>query len=387
MPSIEVRAEKMAAGGDAIARMADGRVAFVRGALPDELVAIDVVQAKKDFVRAEVTDVIEPSPHRVEPPCVGHAAGCGGCTWQHVAAGAQLRLKAAVVTEALRRTGRIAEPVVDIGDAVPPWAYRTTLRLASGLDRLGLRGRSSHDVVELDGCPVSHPLLERMLASSPSKHGLVRYSAHLVGDGAEAMRNACAMALEGLVSKRIDLPYRSGRNGDWTKSKCVMADPFVVIGYVPSNGASDVLGSLVVGFHDEGGMVYAGRVGSGFTMDEARAILGGLEAIRRKSAPVTKALTRQRQAGVQWVTPTIVAQVAYRAVTADAVLRHASFQHFRVDKRPDEIRRPAAFSSGWLKRSAVDAPARPPDARPSRASKHRCGHRRGPARSLASASP
>jgi 23S rRNA (uracil1939-C5)-methyltransferase len=139
------------------------------------------VQAKKDFVRAEVTDVIEPSPHRVEPPCPGHAAGCGGCTWQHVAAGAQLRLKAAVVTEALRRTGRIAEPVVDIGDAVPPWAYRTTLRLASGLDRLGLRGRSSHDVVELDGCPVSHPLLEHMLAG-----------VRIVGDGEVSLRVSAA---------------------------------------------------------------------------------------------------------------------------------------------------------------------------------------------------
>ncbi len=181
MSSIEVRAEKMAAGGDAIARMADGRVAFVRGALPDELVSIDVVQSKKDFVRAEVIDVIEPSPHRVEPPCAGHAAGCGGCTWQHVAAAAQMRLKVDVVTEALRRTGRIAEPAVDTGDSVPPWAYRTTLRLATGLDHLGLRGRNSHDVVELDGCPVSHPLLEHMLAG-----------VRIVGDGEVSLRVSAA---------------------------------------------------------------------------------------------------------------------------------------------------------------------------------------------------
>ena len=119
MSSIEVRAEKMAAGGDAIARMADGRVAFVRGALPDELVAVDVVQSKKDFVRAEVLDVIEPSVHRVTPPCPAHAAGCGGCTWQHVDAVSQLDLKAAIVTEALKRTGKLIDPWSTSGASVP----------------------------------------------------------------------------------------------------------------------------------------------------------------------------------------------------------------------------------------------------------------------------
>ena len=74
MSSTVVRAEKMAAGGDAIARLDDGRVAFVHGALPGELVEIEVVQAKKDFVRGEVLQVIEPSNHRVAPPCPAHTA-------------------------------------------------------------------------------------------------------------------------------------------------------------------------------------------------------------------------------------------------------------------------------------------------------------------------
>lgn len=161
-----VRIEKMAAGGDAIARLADGRVAFVHGALPGELVEIQVVQAKKDFVRAEMVAVVEPSVHRVEPPCPAHAAGCGGCPWQHVEAGAQLALKTAVVVEALKRTGKLDDPVVAAGSSVPPWSYRTTLRLAvGGGGRLGLRGRNTHDVVELDGCPISHPRLDELLAA------------------------------------------------------------------------------------------------------------------------------------------------------------------------------------------------------------------------------
>jgi 23S rRNA (uracil1939-C5)-methyltransferase len=166
MASIVVRAEKMAAGGDAIARLADGRVAFVRGALPGELVNVEIVQAKKDYVRAELVEVVEPSAHRVEPPCPAHAAGCGGCPWQHVESSSQLAIKTDVVIEALKRTGKIHDPVVEIGASVPPWAYRTTLRLAASPDgRLGLRGRSSHDLVELDGCPVSHPLLDDLLAN------------------------------------------------------------------------------------------------------------------------------------------------------------------------------------------------------------------------------
>jgi 23S rRNA (uracil1939-C5)-methyltransferase len=69
-----------------------------------------------------------------------------------------------VVNEALRRTGKLVDPVVELGGSVPPWAYRTTLRLATGDHRLGLRSRHSHDVVELDACPVSHPLLQDLLA-------------------------------------------------------------------------------------------------------------------------------------------------------------------------------------------------------------------------------
>ena len=165
MSSIVVRAEKMAAGGDAIARIDDGRIAFVRGALPGELVEVEIVQSKKDFVRAVVLDVVEPSVHRVEPPCPAHVAGCGGCTWQHVDDAAQLEIKSAVVLEALTRTGKVIDPVVALGSSVPAWAYRTTLRLAAGSHRLGLRARNSHDVIELAGCPVSHPLLQDLLAT------------------------------------------------------------------------------------------------------------------------------------------------------------------------------------------------------------------------------
>lgn len=206
------------------------------------------------------------------------------------------------------------------------------------------------DLLHLDGDDTfRHPLLERkaelerIIARSRPRRGLLRYSAHMTGDGGEILRKACAMQLEGIVSKRADLPYRSGRNGDWTKSKCVFADPFVVIGYVPSKAARGMVGSLVLGFYENGAIVYAGRVGSGFTGEEARAMARGLASIERKTAPLKQRLTREQVSGVRWVTPRLVAQVAYRDVTADEVLRHATFEHFREDKRAEEIARPAPF--------------------------------------------
>ena len=95
-----VHVEKMAAGGDAIARLADGRVVFVDGALPDETVRVAITINKRDFAKGLVGEVMHPSPHRVAPPCPELAKGCGGCGWQHAAPEAQLQWKADVVADA-----------------------------------------------------------------------------------------------------------------------------------------------------------------------------------------------------------------------------------------------------------------------------------------------
>ena len=163
-PTCVVIAEKMAAGGDAIAHMDDGRVLFVEGALPGERVRVDVHTTKKDFAKGSVTEVLESSSFRVTPPCPALADGCGGCRWQHVAPESQLALKADIVRDALRRTARLNDPIIEIGGAVPAWEYRTTLRLAVRDDgRVGLRAAASHRVVGLDACMVAHPALAAML--------------------------------------------------------------------------------------------------------------------------------------------------------------------------------------------------------------------------------
>ncbi|MGE0626292.1 MAG: non-homologous end-joining DNA ligase [Hyphomicrobiaceae bacterium] len=207
------------------------------------------------------------------------------------------------------------------------------------------------DLLYLDGRNVSAlPLLERklqlerLIADAELPHGLLRYSSHMQGDGLAILDTACAMGLEGIVSKRTDLAYHSGRIGDWTKSKCLKADPFVVIGYVPSKATTGIVGSLVLGFYENGQLVYAGRVGSGFTGVEARAMADSLSTITVGPPPLARSLTREQRSGVRWVEPRLVAQIAYRDVTADRLLRHANFEHFREDKRPGEIMRPPALA-------------------------------------------
>jgi 23S rRNA (uracil1939-C5)-methyltransferase len=156
--------ERVVAGGAGLARADDGRVVFVEGALPGETVVAGVVDVRRDFARAVALDVLSPSPNRVAPPCPHLAAGCGGCSWQHIAPAAQLALKVDIVRDALRRTARLPSADVRAAGAVPPWGYRSGLRLAVAPGgRLGLRRSASHDVVVLDDCPVAHPSLSALI--------------------------------------------------------------------------------------------------------------------------------------------------------------------------------------------------------------------------------
>ena len=207
------------------------------------------------------------------------------------------------------------------------------------------------DLMHLDGrtiaqLPLSErkQLLERLITRAALPHGLLRFGSHMEGDGAAIFRQACSLGLEGIVSKRRDRPYRSGRTSDWVKSKCTMSDPFVVVGYVPSKATSGIVGALVLGFYAGDRLVYAGRVGSGFTMAEARALADGLAAIPAPPPLFAKSLSREQRSGVSWIEPRLVAQVAYRDVTQDGIVRHATFQHFREDKPAAEIAMPPSFA-------------------------------------------
>ncbi len=157
---LTLRPERFVAGGEALAKAADGRVVFVRGALPGELVSVEVTEAKRDWSRGHVVDVHEPSADRVIPPCRYRLAGCGGCDWQHVDVSAQLSAKAAILADAMRRTGGLNEALIMEGPSAPPFAYRTSVRVVGAPSgRPGFRRERSHEAIEVDVCMVAHPTL------------------------------------------------------------------------------------------------------------------------------------------------------------------------------------------------------------------------------------
>ncbi len=159
-----LRVERVAAGGDGIAHHPDGRVAFVRGGIPDELVRVRIDEQRKDYVKATVTEVVEPSAARREPPCAQVAAGCGGCGWQHITLEAQRGMKREIVVDALRRLGGLSDPDVRLGVPLGDFGWRTTVRFS--VDRhgsLGFRAARSHRTVPTERCLVAHPLIDELL--------------------------------------------------------------------------------------------------------------------------------------------------------------------------------------------------------------------------------
>ena len=166
---------------------------------------------------------------------------------------------------------------------------------------------------------------------------IVRYSDHQIGRGADFLRHAAGYGLEGIVSKRRDRPYRSGRSGDWRKIKCVSCDEFVIVGFTDPAGQRVGFGALLLGYYDRGGRLrYAGRVGTGFRdalLAEMRQRFGAL--VRRRAPLVVPAGTPV--AGVHWLEPQLVAEIRYAGWTADAILRHTTFEGLREDKSAAEV--------------------------------------------------
>ena len=162
---VQVRIEKVVAEGDGFGHLQDGRVIFVEGGLPGELVVAKVLKQSKDYARGVVTEVLEASEQRVVPPCEYVAQGCGGCDLQHASVALQRQIKFDIVHESLVRLGKISDPDVRLYESaeLPVVAARTTLRVAATDGGVGFRKRQSHDVVRVTYCIVAHPSLNELL--------------------------------------------------------------------------------------------------------------------------------------------------------------------------------------------------------------------------------
>ncbi|WP_323718563.1 DNA ligase D [Paracoccus aminovorans] len=172
--------------------------------------------------------------------------------------------------------------------------------------------------------------------------GPLRYSGHFDESGALVLRHACRLSLEGIVSKLRDGPYRTGRGKSWVKSKCSARQEFVVAGYVPSSVSRRAIGSLILGVYGDGGLEHVGRVGTGFSTAVAEDLFRRLERLRIPESPFAAPLTAEEARQARFVRPELVAEVEFRAWTADGHLRHAAFRGIREDKPPEEIVRETA---------------------------------------------
>jgi bifunctional non-homologous end joining protein LigD len=180
-------------------------------------------------------------------------------------------------------------------------------------------------------------ILARMLDSLP-EHETVRYGQHIQTEGGPIFKEACRLGAEGIVSKRSDSAYTSGRTKSWLKIKCDRRQEFVVGGFTkPANGTEGI-GALLLGVCDNKKLIYAGRTGTGFTQVNSRKLRQQLEAMRQTAMPFAD-VPASAAKGALWVRPELVAEVQFSTWTADNLVRQASFKGLREDKKATEVRR------------------------------------------------
>jgi bifunctional non-homologous end joining protein LigD len=197
-------------------------------------------------------------------------------------------------------------------------------------DILTLRGR------DLRSLPLRERKreLETIFKKQNLKH--IRLTPALEVAGTKMLEASCGMKYEGIVSKRVDAPYASGRTSSWVKAKCGMRQEFVIAGYTEGKGLrAGHFGSLLLGVYEGPRLRYVGRVGTGFDVETLRQLKKRLVKLKRKDSPFD--LGEPRMKDVHWIKPELVAEISFVGWTNQRILRSPVFQGLREDKPARQV--------------------------------------------------
>jgi len=243
--------------------------------------------------------------------------------------------------KSLKATSAILDGEIVIVDAQGRSSFQKLQRAMGKATTTGF-AYEVFDVIYLDGfsltqTPLKHrkELLKSLVGSN--SRSVIRYSEHISGSGDEFFKHACEYGIEGIVSKLANSYYESTRNRNWLKVKCAKQQEFVIAGYTPSSRGLPGFGSLCLGVYEKGKLVYAGRVGTGFTFKQRSDLKKQLDKLSRQTSPFALVPKDPGLRQTHWTEPKMIAEIAFTEWTSDGSIRHPSFQGLREDKNPNEV--------------------------------------------------
>jgi bifunctional non-homologous end joining protein LigD len=207
------------------------------------------------------------------------------------------------------------------------------------------------DCLEIEGKSIKHlPVTERkeMLQKILPENSIIKYCDHIENEGKLFFEHIQKLNLEGMIAKRKSSKYLIGkRSTDWLKIKNIKSQEAIIVGFTKPQGSRSSFGSLLLAVYKRKQLIYIGNVGTGFTNEILKDLHARLKKLVRKTSPLDVPIPEPQNA--TWVAPELVCNIAFSEITEEGIVRHASYQGLRIDKKTEEIQIEKATKTGKRK--------------------------------------